>query len=352
MAVLHFTGIGISGLSAAVPAKVIDNLSESEFFTEKEAKSIVKVTGIRERRAASSDICASDLCYKAAEQLLTDMDIDRNTVDILIFISQTPDYRMPATGIILQDRLGLPKSTAAFDVNLGCSGFIYGLAMAYSFCQQDSVRKVLLLNGETRTKVYSAKDKGTGLLFGDAGSAVLIEKREETQDSWISLNADGKRSNMIMIPSGGYRNPSSPESLIEKTHPDGSIRNDEQGIMDGQGVFDFTITDIPTDIKKTLEISGFTIEDIDFFLLHQANKFITDHIAKKMGIPLNKVPYCLQRFGNTSSVSIPLTMVSEASAYLCGANKRLLMCGFGVGLSWGTAIITLAHPHISDLIEL
>ena len=352
MAVLHYSGIGISGIAAAVPIDVRDNLEPTDFFTEKELKSVVKMTGIRQRRVAPEDMCASDLCFRAADRLLEEMNIDRNTIDILIFISQTPDYRMPATGIILQHRLGLPKTTAAFDVNLGCSGFIYGLGLAYSFCMQPSVRKVLLLNGETRTKAYSFKDKSTGLLFGDAGSAALIEKNEGAIDSWLSLNADGKRSNMIMIPSGGYRNPSSLESLSEKTYSDGSIRNDEQGIMDGQGVFDFTITEIPADITKTLDMSGLTIEDIDLFLLHQANKFIADHIAKKMGIPLDKVPYCLQRFGNTSSVSIPLTMVSEARPYLCGANNRLLMCGFGVGLSWGTAVINLVNPHISELIEL
>ena len=155
MAIFKYSGIGISGISAAVPKEKNNNLTPNDFFTEKEAKSIVKMTGIKERRIAPSNICAYDLCYEAAEQLLKEIAIDKNTIDVLIFISQTPDYRMPATGIILQHRLGLSKSCAAFDINLGCSGYVYGLCLAYSFCKHKTINKVLLLNGETRTKVYS-----------------------------------------------------------------------------------------------------------------------------------------------------------------------------------------------------
>jgi 3-oxoacyl-[acyl-carrier-protein] synthase III len=352
MARLKFNNIGISGLAAAVPSRVLDNLAPNEWFTEKEAKSVVKMTGIKERRVAPAEMCASDLCFAAADKLLTEMQIDRNTVDVLIFISQTPDYRMPATGIILQGRLGLGKATAALDINLGCSGYIYGLSLAYSYCLQPGIKRVLLLNGETRTKVYSFKDKSTGLLFGDGGAATLIEKTEGNGDSYFSLHADGKRSHYIMIKSGGYRNMSTAESLQEKQYEDGSRRNDEQGIMDGAGVFDFTIQDIPKDIEHTLEYAQAAISDIDFFLLHQANKFITDHIARKMGISAEKVPYSLQKFGNTSSVSIPLTMVSELGEQLRNNKLKLLMTGFGVGLSWGTCILNTDHIHVCNLSEI
>jgi 3-oxoacyl-[acyl-carrier-protein] synthase III len=352
MAKLKYHNIGISGLAAAVPSHKIDNLAPNEWFTEKEAKSVVKMTGIRERRVAPPELCASDFCFAAADNLLREMQLDRTTIDVLIFISQTPDYRMPATGIILQNRLGLPKSTAAFDINLGCSGYVYGLSLAYSFCLQPAIRRVLLLNGETRTKVYSSKDKSTGLLFGDGGAATLVERKASVGDSYFSLNADGKRSHYIMIKSGGYRNMSSIDSLTEKQYEDGSIRNDEQGIMDGAGVFDFTIQDIPRDIEAVLGFSGNSHVEIDYFLLHQANKFITDHIARKMNIPMDKVPYSLQKFGNTSSVSIPLTMVSELREQLMQNELKLLMTGFGVGLSWGTCIINTDHVHVCDLFEI
>lgn len=352
MALLRFENIGIGGIAAAVPKTIIDNLAPNEFFTEKEAKSVVKMTGIKERRQALNTQCASDFCYSAALKLLEEMQIDRDTIDVLIFISQTPDYRMPATAIILQSRLGLPKSTAAFDINHGCSGFVYGLAIAYSYCMNPLVNRVLLLNGETRTRVYSPKDKSTGLLFGDGGTAVLVEKNEKYRESCFSLNADGIRSHYIMIKAGAYRYPSSVESLKEKQYEDGSIRTDEQGVMDGSGVFDFTIQDIPLDIEKLLDYCDTQLDSIDAFYLHQANKFITDHIAKKMGIPLAKVPYSLQKFGNTSSVSIPLTMVSETRDMLREKELRVLLSGFGVGLSWGTGLITLSKPYVCDLIEV
>ena len=352
MAIFKYSGIGISGISAAAPKEKYNNLVHNDFFTEEEVKSIVNKTGIKERRVASSNICASDLCYFAAEQLLKEMVIDINTIDVLIFISQTADYRMPATSIILQDRLGLPKSCAAFDINLGCSGYVYGLSLAFSLCTHNTIRKVLLLNGETRTKVYSFKDKSTGLLFGDAGAATLIERNKDAGESIFSLNSDGSMYQSIMIPAGGYRYPSSSETVKEKVFDDGSIRTDEQGIMDGSGVFDFTIQDVPWDITRVLHESGKAINDIDIFLFHQANKFITDHIAKKMGIPLEKVPYSLDKFGNTSSVSIPLNIVSELSYQLSNEVKTVLMTGFGVGLSWATGLLNLNKPYISQLIEI
>jgi 3-oxoacyl-[acyl-carrier-protein] synthase-3 len=352
MAIFKYSGIGISGISAAAPKEKYNNLVHNDFFTEEEVKSIVNKTGIKERRVASSNICASDLCYFAAKQLLKEMVIDINTIDVLIFISQTADYRMPATSIILQDRLGLPNTCAAFDINLGCSGYVYGLSLAFSLCTHNTIRKVLLLNGETRTKVYSFKDKSTGLLFGDAGAATLIERNKDAGESIFSLNSDGSRYQSIMIPAGGYRYPSSSETVKEKVFDDGSIRTDEQGIMDGSSVFGFAIQEVPWDITRVLHESGKAINDIDIFLFHQANKFIVDHIAKKMGIPLEKVPYSLDKFGNTSSVSIPLNIVSELSYQLSNEVKTVLMTGFGVGLSWATGLLNLNKPYISQLIEI
>lgn len=352
MAVFQYKGIAVKGILAAVPKKSFDNLTEAEFFSEKERRAIVKMTGIASRRVADERICASDLCFAATDNLLKEMKLDRKEIDVLIFISQTPDFRLPATGIILQDRLGLSKACVAFDINLGCSGFVYGLNIAYSFAQQPTIRKVLLLNGETRTKVYSFKDKSTGLLFGDAGSVCLIEKDKSAGTSYFTNNSDGSRAHYINIKAGGYRNPSSPESIKEKTYNDGSIRTDEQGVMDGAGVFDFTIDEVPKDLINILCISDSNISNIDYYLLHQANKFITDHIAKKLGIPLDKIPYSLDKYGNTSSVSIPLTIVSELASKLRDSKKKLLLSGFGVGLSWGSAIIEVDNPYIGEIVEI
>jgi len=280
------------------------------------------------------------------------MSIDCNEIDVLIFVSQTPDYRMPVTGTILQDRLGLAQTTAAFDINLGGSGYVYGLALAYSFAQQESIRKVLLLDGETPTKVYSFKDKAAGLLFGDGGSATIVEKIDYDNPTYFSLNSDGAGSHIIWIKGGGYRHPSSAETLRAKEHEDGSIRSDEQGLVDLGGFFEFTSREIPADMVRIFEYAGESYEAIDYYLFHQADKFLNDQIAQKMKIPQDKIPYSMHKFGNTSSVSIPLTMVSEIRDQLQQDKNRIFLSGFGAGLSWASAITSIDRCLIPKLVEI
>lgn len=351
MANFIYNNTGIAGLAAAVPKHVYHNLSDNKNFSEEDARAIVEKTGIFERRVSDEATCASDLCFAASEQLINEMGIDRNEIDVLIFVSQTPDFRMPATGIILQHRLNLPKSCLAFDINLGCSGFVVGLNLAYSLLQQDSIRKVLLLNGETRTRVYSFKDRQTGFLFGDAGTACLVDKNEKYGQSWFMLDSDGAKSDYISIKSGGYRNPSTPESFIERERENGRVYSDEQGYMDGAGVFEFVITEVPKSIKKTLQFAGAEKEQIDYFVFHQANKFMNEHLNRKLKLDEQKVPFSLDRYGNTSSVSIPITIVSELNGKLSGTN-RVLISGFGVGLSLGTAVISIDTPWLGKITEV
>lgn len=351
MAFLKFSGISISGIAAAVPSKIIENKDYTHFLSEKEVSMVIKMTGIEKRRFADDKTCASDLSYSAAQTLLTEMDVNLEEIDMLIFVSQTPDFRTPPTSMIIQERLGLPKSTGCFDINLGCSGFIYGVATAFTYANMPTIRKVLLLNGETKSKAYSAKDKATSLLFGDGGTATLIEKKGD-HDTFITLNSNGAGSKFIKMPGGGYRNPSSIETLKEKVYEDGSIRTDEQGSMDGEAIFNFTITDVPRDMKNMLKTSETNLDDIDYIIPHQANKFITDHIAKKLKVDKSKMVYAIQKFGNTSGVSIPLTIVSELQNELNYNCKQLMMTGFGVGLSWGSIITTFDKCYISNIKEV
>lgn len=352
MAYFSHRGVGIRALAAAVPQQVFTNLTDNPHFAREDAEAIVEKTGVYERRVAPEGMCASDLCVAAAQQLIEETGIDRSEIDLLIFISQTPDYRMPATSIILQHRLGLPRSCAAFDVNLGCSGFVVGLNLAFSMAGQQAIRKVLLLNGETRTRAYSQKDRKTGFLFGDAGSACLVEKLPGTADSHFLIDSDGEKNDYIKIKSGGYRYPSSCESVQEKVYEDGSVRTDEQGYMDGNGVFEFVITEVPRQIKNLYKRTEISKEEIDFFVFHQANKFMNEHLIKKMKLDPERVPFCLDRYGNTSSVSIPLTIVSELQASLSGMDKRMLISGFGVGLSLGSAIVDMNQVQICKLLEI
>lgn len=352
MALLKFKNIGISGIAAAVPKKIIENYSYTEHFDREVVKEIVDKIGIKERRFADENTCSSDLCFAAATKLLSDMKINKAEIDLLIFVSQTPDYRMPATSVLLQERLGLPKSTAAFDISLGCSAFIYGLSAVYAFMQTGGFRKVLLLDGETRSKVYSPKDRKTAFLFGDGGVAALIESGEEFGESFFSLNSDGSKESLIKINAGGYRNPSSTETVQENiVDGNGNVRSEEQGYMLGADVFNFVLNEVPKDIRLLMEYSQNELSAIDFFVLHQANSYMNNYLSKKLKLDLSKVPSSIEKFGNTSSVSIPLTIVSELKHNFSG-NKKILLSGFGVGMSWASAIINSGNCYISELVEL
>lgn len=352
MANLLFNNVGIIGIAAAVPKNTIDNYQYTEYFAKEEVKNIIDKVGIKERRFAPEGMCASDLCFAAAEQLLSDMEINKDEIDLLIFVSQTPDYRMPATAITLQHRLGLGKHTAAFDISLGCSAFVYGVSVVYGLMQSGGFRKALLLDGETRSRVYSPQDRKTAFLFGDGGIAALIEQDEKFGKSFFSLNSDGSLADLIKIDAGGYRNPSSVETQTKKVVDEyGNIRNEEQGYMNGADVFNFVLNEIPKNFKSVLQNSNNTNETIDFNLFHQANEYMNNYLAKKLKLETDKVPSCIAQFGNTSSVSIPLTIVSQLQNHLQG-QKKLMLCGFGVGMSWATAQINLVDCKISDLVEL
>ncbi|HBS85461.1 MAG: hypothetical protein A2W91_16775 [Bacteroidetes bacterium GWF2_38_335] len=351
MAFLRFNNVKISGIAAAVPSLVIDNSRFQSNLSEKETEKIISKTGIAQRRFAGENISSGDLAFAAAEKLINDMNINRGEIDLVIFLSQTPDYKIPTTSAILQHRLGLPKTTASFDINQGCSGYIYGLSTAFSYASQPGINKVLLLVSETLSKTLSKNDRNTSLLFGDGATATLIEKTDLPIISWFSLNTDGSGENAIKIPAGGYKNPSSVENLKSIEQEDGSIRTEHNLSMDGVLVFNFTVAEVVDDINRVLNFSGLTTNEIDKMIFHQSNRYMIDFFLKKLQYPAEKSPVSIHRFGNTSGVSIPLTIVSELQE-LNSKKEKILMCGYGSGLSWATAVTDLDHCHISKLIEI
>ena len=352
MAIVKYRGVGITAMAGAVPSHIVENLKYTQFFPEDQVKEVVDKVGIYERRFADDNTCSSDLCFAAAQKLILDNEIDRGEIDLLVFISQTPDYRMPATSITLQHRLGLNNSCVAFDINLGCSAFIYGMSVVFSMMQTGAFRKALILDGETRSKVYGPRDRRSAFIFGDGGVAALVEQNEKFGDSYMSLNSDGSRADLIMIKAGGYRHPSTPETLKEKVVDEyGNMRSEEQGYMKGGDVFNFVIREIPRDIKKTLAAAEISVDQLDYIVFHQANNFINSFIAKKMKLDVNKIPHTIEKYGNTSSVSVPLTIVSELKGKLEG-EKILLLSAFGVGMTWATGIVPFVDTKISDIVEV
>lgn len=328
------------------------NRSYTQYFSEEIADAIVEKTGIEERRFAEAGVCASDLCFGAAEKLILENQIDKSEIKFLIFVSQTPDYRMPATGILLQERLGLSKGCMAFDISLGCSGFVYGLSVMFGLLQSALGGKGLLLVGETRSRVYSPQDRKTAFLFGDAGIACLVEKGSQFGESYFDLYSDGSSSELIKMQGGGYRNPSSTETLkLEVKDKDGNIRSDEHGYMDGGEVFNFVLQHVPQSIKSILNRTELDLNVMDCYVFHQANLFMNKHLVKKMKLDENKVLSNVHRFGNTSSVSIPLAIVTEYPNMKSEKGLYSLLCGFGVGMSWANGIISLNNTVIGDLLE-
>ncbi len=349
MAIIKYRNVGITAMSACVPSKVVSNRDLGYLIPEEEIEKTINNIGIEERRVVEDDVCASDLCYKAAKQLMEDNNIDPNSIDVLLFMSQTSDYRIPATAPILQHRLGLSKDTCCLDLSLGCSGFVFALSTAYAYASMEGVNRVLLLDGETFSKICNKRDKVDWPLYGDGATATLIEKGDFEESTFI-LKSDGSGANAVIIPGGGMRNPVTADSLVETVREEGNIRNDLQIYMDGMDVFNFAMSVVPKGVKEIAKETNTTLDDIDWLVFHQANKFMTDFFAKRLKFNMDKVPYCIQKYGNTSSTSVPLTIVSELKDKL-KKGDRVVMCGFGAGLSWGTARVVFGDCKISPVIE-
>ena len=352
MANFSIQNVQLSGVSVCVPKKKVKN-KDNKLFNSDEVTKFSQSTGVYEFRVAEKEVTTADLGFEAANSLLDEMNIDRNEIDILLFVSQTPDYlNVPNTAPILQDRLKLSKQCIAFDIPLGCSGFVYGLSVIASFMQNPAFRKGLLIFGDTPSKTVNKKDKSTSLLFGDAAGAVILESKESNQKMIFNLGTDGSGYKAIIIPEGGYRNPFNDNSLIENEIEKDIVRNKCEIVLDGMDVFSFGISQAPKTIKELYEFAILSNEEVDFAVFHQANMMMNEMIRKKLKLEKEKVPYSLEKFGNTSSASIPITMVTQLKTQLEKDKMRLLLCGFGVGLSWGTCYLETENLKVMDLIEL
>ncbi len=352
MAFLTIPNTKINGIAACVPKKKESNL-DYELTSEKEKKLFVKTTGIKYRRVAENGITTSDLCFTAAEKLMDELNWKREEIDAVIFISQSPDYILPATAIVLQDRLGLPKNCLAFDVNLGCSGYVYGLSQIASYINTGGVKKALMLVGDVTSFTSSYRDKSTYLLFGDAATATALSYDPDAKPMNFSLNSDGSGYDAIYIHDGGARHYITEESLQYKDYGNGVVRKGIQVILNGEKVFHFSMREVASDIKKLVqEQAGKSLEDFDYYVLHQANLLMNNSIRRKLKLEKEKFPISLHDFGNTSSASIPLTIVSQLREQLLNQSKDLILSGFGVGLSWGTVNVHLDHCVIPKLIEI
>lgn len=345
MAFFRFNNVRIAGIAGGVPRSVINNAAGITSSEDYNAQAFIETTGVAERRV-SPLLTTSDLCYEAAEKLLGELKWDKNEIDVLIFVTQTPDYCVPATACIMQDRLGLSKECYSEDISLGCSGWVYGLSNATALLENGDNKKALLMVGDGRRRNPEEDDP----LFGWAGVVTALEYKANSEPMMFHFGTDGSGFDAIIIPDGGCRYPVSPDSF-KYEDVDGHNLNRMQTRMKGMDVFSFGITTAPKSVKKLAEHYGFEFGNYDYLLLHQANMKMNNMIAKKLKFEKDRVPSSMYHFGNTSSASIPLTIVTELNNKINGP-KKLLCCGFGVGLSWGTVALTLNDIVIPDLVEI
>ena len=342
--------VGIAGIAACVPRHVANN-HDNPYLSAEEREKTIRTTGIEYRRVASSEQCTSDLCAKAAEGLLQELDWSAGEIDALVFVSQTADYPLPATAPLLQHRLGMPKSCLALDINLGCSGYTYGLQVLSSLLSAGGLKRGLLLVGDTSTKIISPTDRSVATLFGDAGSATALEHRPGAV-MHFDFGTDGGGFEAIIIPDGGQRSPVSDRSLVVAQLEEGIARNRCQLALDGVEVFNFSIREVPRTVRNVLSLAGKQAEEIDAFVFHQANRFMNELIGKKLKVAPERIPSTLRDFGNTSSASIPLTIVARLRPAITETRMTLVLSGFGVGLSWSTAFIETDRISCPAVMEI
>ena len=347
MAFFHYDNIHISGVASAVPTQRVIVDSFADIFGEETVERFSKMTGVKEFRKSFEHQTASDLGYAAAEKLLSKKNIDRNEIGALVFIAHSVDYRRPATACVLHKRLELSKDCATFDIGLGCSATVYGLQVVGSMMANSDISKALLITGESLTKMVNPGDKSVAMLFGDGGSAVLLEKRNGSPMD-ILLRTDGNGYNAIIAPAGGYRNMDAP--CRDELWPDGNIRNLYNTYMNGTDVFSFTISEVPAAIRDFISKTGVGIDGYDCFAFHQANQYISKQLAKKFKIPMEKMPLCLDRYGNTSAPAVTMALCDRYGEESGGEIKTMFCC-FGVGLSWGVASAMISVADIFPIIE-
>jgi 3-oxoacyl-[acyl-carrier-protein] synthase-3 len=345
-------GARVRGVASAVPDRIVTSADEATVFGAAEMEKIASTTGIRERRVAPEGICTSDLCIAAADELLRYTGVDRESIDALILVTQTPDYVLPATACSLHGRMGLTTGCAAFDVNLGCSGYTYGLWMAAHLIAGGGASRVLLLAGEIATRRVNPLDRSARPLFGDAGTATIVEADPAASEIRFVFGTDGSGQNDLYIPAGGFRLPDAAAAGDARIGDDGNPRRLVDLHMDGSAVFVFTLDRVVPLIREAIRDASWATGDVDVAVFHQANEFMLKHIARAVKLPWEKVPCSLGRFGNTSSASIPLTMTTALARDGVIPAAKVLLAGFGVGLSWCSATLAAGEICAPPLVEV
>ena len=348
-----FTDRKISGLLLVLPAheqSFLDDMKHFE-FPESRSMKLMKVMGYDKHRLVAGDITSSDLAIHGLKHLFNNCGIDSNSIDALIVVTQSPDYLMPPTSFVIQGELGLKQDMFCIDINQGCAGFLVGLIQAFSLLSQDSINRVALINVDVMSRKVNPRDRNSYPLIGDAASIAIIDNSND-DEIWCNLKMDGTRREALMIPAGGMRLPSSPETAEVQDAGDNNFRSKDDLVMDGTAVFNFVQTEVPPLIADLMEFSNKTDSDIHCYAFHQPNKFMLEKLADKLGISHEKMPMdVVSRFGNNSGVTIPTVLATNLAEDLMNSRALYCLAGFGVGLTWASMILPIGPLQFCEKID-
>ncbi len=308
--------------------------------------------GFDKHRIVEPGVCVSDLAVFGMEHLFKKGQLRRDEIDALILVTQSPDYFMPPTSSVIHGRLNLKQDIFCMDINQGCAGFVIGLLQAFLLLEQQSIQKVVLINADVISRKTSSKDRNSYPLVGDAASITIVERDVEDSIIHANLKMDGSRNGVLMIPAGGFRLPSTPDTAVLEDVGDNNLRAKDHLRMDGSAVFNFVQTEVPPLIKSLLEFAGVSMESVDYLFCHQANRFMLQKLADKMGVPYAKMPSNeVEHFGNSSGVTIPTAIIFNLQDRLVTEKFKVCIAGFGVGLTWGAVLLNLGRVNFSEMIE-
>lgn len=353
MAFLKVEKVAFRGISGCVPSKVEEN-KDLPFYAPGEAEQVIEKIGIERRHVASPDITVADLCYNAAEKLIEELGWDKESIDLLALCTQTPDYLNHPTSFLVHDRLRLPETTMCFDFFHGCPGWVVSLSSVCNLVSTGRIKRAILLDGDTLTRDCTPNNREEWPLFGDAGTATALEYDSDASPIYFNIGTLSEEGRALIHPNGGFRNPFTMETLkYDLDRRAGKLlMEDIESRMDSMDVFSFAITKVPKALKKLCKEFDINIEEVDKLVLHQANKLILDNIAKRMKMPMEKVPLGLRNYGNTTSACIPLAIVTECKESVTTGIQKNLVCGFGTGLAWGAAYFETNKLICPDIIEI
>jgi 3-oxoacyl-[acyl-carrier-protein] synthase III len=331
----------ISAIEYYLPETTVSTAQLSAEFPEWSVEKIDNKTGIFERHVAGPDECSSDLAVAAARKLFDSGVCRPEDIDYLLLCTQSPDYFLPTTACLVQDRLGIPTTAGALDFNLGCSGYIYGLGLAEGLIATGQASKVLLLTAETYSKFLHPRDKSVRTIFGDAAAATLLTAVDSEQPPLgpFIYGTDGKGAPNLIVPTGGMRRARTAETAVTAEDESGNVRSQDSLFMDGAEIFNFTLSAVPKSVNALLEKAGLALDQIDVFIFHQANKYMLEHLRKRIKIPAEKFLVSMAHCGNTVSSTLPIALNHAAAEGQLKDGATIMLVGFGVGYSWGATLL-------------